>query len=130
MPLRPAHIVPSAIALALVASLGACGGWPEAGTGGLAERTPYANASYEKASETLDRLTIDGGDRYAAADMVEARLLLNRARREQAGGLVDAANMDLERFKAAVDRIELRLGARRGPTPLQGPVPQNQALQD
>lgn len=129
MPLRPAHILPSALALALVASLGACGGWPEAGTGGLAERAAYANASHEKASETLDRLTIEGGDRYAAADMVEARLLLNRARREQAGGLVDAANMDLERFKAAVDRIELRLGARRGPTPLQAPLQQTQVQQ-
>ena len=121
MPVRPAHILPTAIALALAASLGACG-WPEAGTGGLAERSAHANAAYEKAAETLDRLTVEGGDRYAAADMVEARLLLTRARREQAGGLVDAANMDLERFKAAVDRIELRLGARRGPTPLQ-PTP-------
>ena len=126
MPVRPAHILPTAIALALAASLGACG-WPEAGTGGLAERSAHANAAYEKATETLDRLTVEGGDRYAAADMVEARLLLTRARREQAGGLVEAAAMDLGRFNATVDRIELRIGARRGPTPLQAPASQSQA---
>ena len=125
MPLRPAHILPAAIGLALVASLGACNAWPEAGTGGLAERAVQANEAFEKASETLDRLTVEGGDRYAAADMVEARLLLTRARREQAGGLVDAATMDLERFKAMAERIELRLGARRGPTPLQTQAHQN-----
>ena len=126
MPLRPAHILPMAVALSLVASLGACGSpWPQPGTGGLAERSAYANESYEKAAETIDRLTLEGGDRYAASDMVEARLLLTRARREQAGGLVDAATMDLERLKATTDRIELRLGARRGPTPLQPPSSQS-----
>ena len=130
MMLRPAHILPAAIALALVATLGACGSpWPQAGTGGLAERSAMANESYEKAAETLDRLTVEGADRYAAADMVEARLLLTRARREQAGGLVEAATMDLGRFNATVDRIELRLGARRGPTPLQAPASQSQAHQ-
>lgn len=120
MPLRPAHIVPASVVLALAVLLGACGGpWPEAGTGGLAERHVVSDAAFDQASETLDRLTAEGGERYAAADMVEARLLLTRARREKAGGLAEAAAMDLERFKATVERIEIRLGARRGPTPLQ-----------
>jgi hypothetical protein len=124
MPLRPAHVLPLSIALALAASLGACG-WPEPGGGGLAERQASPDARYDRAHETLDRLTAEGGDRYAAADMIEARLLLNRARREQVGGLGEAANLDLERFKSTIDRIEIRLGARRGPTPLQPPVQQN-----
>ncbi len=118
--LLPRHIVPAALALAMASTVGACGAaWPEAGTGGLAERQAVGGATFDQAGETLDRLTAEGGDRYAAADMVEARLLLTRARREQAGGLIDAATMDLERFKATVDKIELRLAARRGPTPLQ-----------
>ena len=118
--LLPRHIVPAALALAMAFTVGACDApWPEAGTGGLAERHSQGGVTFDGAGETLDRLTGEGGDRYAAADMVEARLLLNRARREKAGGLGDAATMDIERFKATVERIEIRLGARRGPTPLQ-----------
>ena len=98
------------LALGLALSAAACE-WPQAGTGGLAERQPAQTPAIEQAGVTLDRLSAAGGDRYAAADMVDARMLLTRARREYAGGLMTAADTDLARLKVTIERIETRLGA-------------------
>lgn len=95
-------------AFALTAS--ACD-WPQAGTGGLAERQGAPTPAIEQANTTLDRLSAAGGDRYAAADMVEARTLLTRARRQYAGGLTTGADADMARLNVAIERIETRLSA-------------------
>ena len=97
-----------AFGLALAAS--ACD-WPQAGTGGLAERQRAPTPAIEQASTALDRLSAAGGDRYAAADMVDARTLLTRARRQYAGGLMIAADADMARLNVAIERIETRLNA-------------------
>ncbi|MFO1161054.1 MAG: hypothetical protein U1E60_19590 [Reyranellaceae bacterium] len=100
----------SAVALALATT--ACG-WPEVGTGGMAERQGESTPPLDEASVTLDRLTVAGADRYAAADTMEARLLLMRARREHAGGLASEASNDLARLNAMLERIEMKLGGQR-----------------
>lgn len=97
-----------AFGLALAAS--ACD-WPQAGTGGLAERQSAPTPATEQANNTLDRLSAAGGDRYAAADMVEARTLLTRARRQYAGGLTTGADADMARLNVTIERIETRLSA-------------------
>jgi hypothetical protein len=97
-----------ALGLALTAS--ACD-WPQAGTGGLAERQRAPTPAIEQASSALDRLSAAGGDRYAAADMVDARTLLTRARRQYAGGLTIAADADMARLNVTIERIETRLNA-------------------
>ena len=101
--------------LALMLTAAACS-WPEPGTGGAAERDPVSTPSLDAASASIDRLSVAGGEKYAAADMVEARLLLVRAKREQAGGLPSEASSDLARLQATIERIEMRLG--RPPTSL------------
>ena len=98
------------LAFGLALSASACD-WPQAGTGGLAERQPALTPAIEQASTALDRLSAAGGDRYAAADMVDARTLLTRARREYAGGLTTAADADMARLNVAIERIESRLNA-------------------
>lgn len=90
-------------------SVTACG-WPSEGTGGLAERGK-AEPAFAEAIATLDSLEARGADRFAAGDLAEARLILTRARREQAGGLSAAAEQDMVRLKASFERIETRLGA-------------------
>ena len=85
--------------------------WPQAGTGGLAERQRAPTPAIEHASTTLDRLSAAGGDRYAAADMFDARTLLTRARRQYAGGLTIAADADMARLNVTIERIETRLSA-------------------
>ncbi len=97
-----------AFGLALAAS--ACD-WPQAGTGGLAERQRAPTPAIEQASTTLDRLSAAGGDRYAAADMFDARTLLTRARRQYAGGLTTGADADMARLNVTIERIETRLSA-------------------
>jgi hypothetical protein len=109
-------------ALALATGVTGCATpWPEGGSGGLAERDSASTPSLDAASASLDRLSVAGGEKYAAADMVEARLLLVRAKREQAGGLPSEASSDLARLQATIERIEMRLG--RPPTQL-APEPQ------
>ena len=101
------------LSLGLTLSATACA-WPQAGSGGLAERQRAQTPAIEQASATLDRLAAAGGDRFAAADMVDARLILTRARREYAGGMTVAADANMTRLGTAIDRIESRLSA---PTP-------------
>ncbi|MFO1081039.1 MAG: hypothetical protein U1E23_10485 [Reyranellaceae bacterium] len=108
------------IAFALSTGVAGCG-WPESGAGGLAERDSVSTPSIDAASASLDRLSVAGGEKYAAADMVEARLLLVRAKREQVGGLPSAASSDLARLQATIERIEIRLS--RPPAPIS-PEPQ------
>jgi hypothetical protein len=103
-------------AFALVLSVAACG-WPSEGAGGLAERGQPATPAIEEAAETLERLASRGADRFAAGDLAEARLILARASREQAGGLTVAAEQNMVRLKASFERIERRLNAAP-PTPL------------
>lgn len=98
------------LALGLALSATACE-WPQAGTGGLAERQRAQTPAIEQAGATLDRLSAAGGDRYAAADMVDARMLLTRARREYTGGLLAAADTNLARLNVTIERIETRLNA-------------------
>lgn len=105
-----------ALGIALTAS--ACD-WPQAGTGGLAERQPAPTPAIEQANNTLERLSVAGGDRYAAADMFEARTLLTRARRQYAGGLTTGADADMARLNVAIGRIETRLS---GPPPVAAAV--------
>lgn len=95
-------------ALALVLAAAACE-WPSAGAGGMAERGRPASPAVEQAVATLDRLKAQGADRFAAADLVEARLLLNRVEREYAGGLKAAAESDLIRLNMTFEKIEQRL---------------------
>lgn len=110
------RLAPSLAVLALALSVAACG-WPSEGAGGLAERGQPATPAIEEASATLEKLESRGADRFAAADLAEARLILARASREQAGGLTVAAEQDMVRLKASLERIEMRLAAAP-PTPL------------
>ena len=98
------------LALGLALSATACE-WPQAGTGGLAERQRAQTPAIEQAGAALDRLSAAGGDRYAAADIMEARMLLTRVRREYVGGLTTAADADMARLNVAIERIETRLNA-------------------
>lgn len=103
-------------ALALALSVAACS-WPSEGAGGLAERDLPATPAIEEAAATLEKLEARGADRFAAGDLAEARLILARASREQAGGLSVAAEQNLVRLRASFERIERRLDAAP-PTPL------------
>ena len=85
--------------------------WPATGTGGLAERGRPADPALEQASATIERMKQSGAEKYAAADLVDARLLLTRAERESAGGLQAAAEGDLVRLNVLFERIEQRLAA-------------------
>lgn len=108
--MNAAEFLPRFAALALALSAAACE-WPSAGAGGMAERGRPVTPAIEQAVATLDRLKSEGADKYAAADLVEARLLLNRVEREYAGGLKAAAESDLIRLNMTFEKIEQRLAA-------------------
>lgn len=97
-------------AAALALTVGACG-WPSSGTGGMAERGRPATPAVEQASATIERMKQSGAEKYAPADLIEARLVLTRAERELAGGLSVAAESDLVRLNVILERIDQRLAA-------------------
>jgi hypothetical protein len=98
------------LAVGAVLSTSACD-WPVEGAGGLAERQNSSIPAVEEAHARLDRLSEAGGEKYAAADMVEARVLLARVQRQYVGGLTTAADSDMTRLNATLDQIDERLKA-------------------
>ena len=108
--MKPVSAVCRALAIGIALSAAACD-WPSAGTGGLAERQNLSIPAVSAANARLDELSEAGGNKYAAADMVEARILLARIQRQYAGGLTTAADSDMTRLNASIDRIDRRLKA-------------------
>lgn len=105
--------------LAACLALGGCEAstftpWPDAGTGGLAERRPSTDARIDNLSDQLVSLIARNARYYAAADTADAERLLIQLRRESEGGFGEDAEIDIARFRQKLALIERQL-PRRSP---------------
>ncbi len=90
-----------------------CTKWPPEGAGGMAELEVVDHPRLSELTNTLDDMTLRGADTYAASDMVEARTLIIRARRELVGDLLADAELDMDRAQAALRTVAMRLATSR-----------------
>ncbi|MCZ8183943.1 MAG: hypothetical protein O9322_13295 [Beijerinckiaceae bacterium] len=102
--------MPRLAILVLVASLaGGCATWPEAGTGGFAERRAVEDPGLQGLTTRYESLRHRGAERWAAGLADEARLLLIRAQRNHQAGLIDDLADDRLRLARVLDAIEPHL---------------------
>ena len=97
----------------LACLLAGCATWPEAGTGGYAERRPVADADLNALASRYEHLRQNGADRWAAGLSDETRVLFIRAQRNHAAGLLDDFAEDRWRIAHLLDAIELHLRNRK-----------------
>ena len=105
-----------AVSALVVATVGleACTAWPGPATGGYAERRPTQWAALLSVQQRHDAAVRAGAQRFAAGRIVELRLLITRAQRENEGGLLADADVTLERADRLMSLIERDLGLARG----------------
>lgn len=99
------HLATILLPLALAGCMTA---WPQAGTGGMAERGAVVSQPIAAHKGALDRLYGAGGRSLAAAEVELSEVLLIKAQRLEAAGLCEDANVALAEM-----RVELRRGEGR-----------------
>lgn len=98
-----------------LAGLGGCVPWPGYATGGLAERHPTESPEIVLLESRYEALAEAGAMQSSAARMTETNLMLMRARREFAAGLVEDAQhsaMQVDAMLAVMER-DIRPGRPR-----------------
>jgi hypothetical protein len=101
------------VAIATLVGLSGCTPWPMEASGGLAERHPAHWGPVLQLDDRYQRLFDDGAVSWAPARMMEARILLARARREHTGDLVDDAQATLRLADGVLVTLE-HDAAKRG----------------
>lgn len=124
--LRRAGSSPAAAALAIVilcSTVSGCALWPGYGGGGWAERHPVDCPEVLPLMERLDALDRRGASAFHKGRMVDADLMIVRARRELAGGLKKDAQFSMYQADLILTAIEndmARSSARSGKKPKRG----------
>ncbi len=106
---RGNSVIPTVLALSaflMLAGLGGCTPWPDYATGGLAERHATDSAAIVLLENRYETLVTAGGLRLAAGRMTDASLLLVRARREHAAGLLEDAERSTWQVESMLASIE------------------------
>jgi hypothetical protein len=97
--------------LSVAIVLSACTQWPSEGTGGLAERSPVQHPRVHDLGGRYVKAVRNGAKSFAAAETVEAELLLTRVSREYSAGLESSAEGDAAALEELLSRIEGRIRA-------------------
>jgi hypothetical protein len=109
------------VALAAPLGLAACTPWPMEASGGLAERHPTHWGAVLQMDDRYQRLFHRGAVSWAPARMMEARILLARARREHVGELTEDAEATLRLVDGVLVTLEHDLAKQSGAQPRQRP---------
>lgn len=88
------------------AGLIGCTPWPMEATGGLAERHPAHWGSALQMDDRYQRLFDDGVVSWAPSRMMDARIMLARARREYTGDLFEDAQASLRLADGILTTLE------------------------
>lgn len=96
------------LVIAGCAMLAGCG-WPPAGLGGFAEHRLIEEPGILAYDQRIGALKERGAEHYAAAELLEAELLLNRVKRESRGGLLEDAHRNAGRLHIRLSAMEARL---------------------
>jgi hypothetical protein len=107
------------VALATLVGLTGCTPWPMEASGGLAERHPTHWGAALQMDDRYQRLFNEGAVGWAPARMMDARILLARARREHTGDLTDDAEATLRLADGVLVTLEHDLAKRSRPLPRQ-----------
>jgi hypothetical protein len=102
------------LAIACVAMIGlsGCTPWPMEASGGLAERHPTHWGAALQMDDRYQHLFNNGAVSWAPARMMDARILLGRARREHTGELIDDARATLMLVDGILVSLEHDLAKR------------------
>jgi hypothetical protein len=103
------------VALAAVTMLTACTPWPMQATGGLAERHALEWGAALQMDDRYQRLFHGGAVSWAPSRMMDARILLARARREHTGDLIDDAEASLRLADGILTTLEHDMAKRSQP---------------
>lgn len=103
------------VAISVAAGLTACTPWPMEATGGLAERHPAHWGAALQMDDRYQRLFEDGVVGWAPSRMMDARILLARARREHTGELFEDAQASLRLADGILTTLEHDQAKRRRP---------------
>ncbi len=98
------------IAFAAVSGLQGCVSWPKEARGGLAERERATDPVLLALRKAFRRLINEGALKTHPAPMLEAQLLVIRAHREHAGGLLQDYRETADAAWAVMARIDPSLG--------------------
>jgi hypothetical protein len=104
-----------AAAIAAVGCLCGCTPWPMEASGGLAERHPTHWGAVLQMDDRYQRLFENGAVSWAPARMMEARILLARARREHIGELQADAEATLRLVDGVLVTLESDSAQRSRP---------------
>jgi hypothetical protein len=104
-----------AVAFAALSALTGCTPWPMEATGGLAERHPLHWGAALQMDDRYQRLFHGGAVSWAPSRMMDARLLLARARREHTGDLIEDAEATLRLADGVLTTLEHDLAKRSQP---------------
>jgi hypothetical protein len=97
--------------ISLSVMLGGCM-WPPAGLGGFAEHRVIEDFRLQAFDRRIGSAKQRGAETYAALDLYEAELLLNRIKRELTGGLIEDAHQNMGRLSVRLQTIERLLATR------------------
>ncbi len=103
------------VVIATLVGLSGCTPWPMEASGGLAERHPTNWGAALQLDDRYQRLFNEGAVSWAPARMMEARILLARARREHTGELFDDAEATLRLAHGILTSLEHDTAKRAHP---------------
>jgi hypothetical protein len=103
------------VACAAALMLSGCTPWPMQATGGLAERHALDWGAALQMDDRYQRLFHAGVVSWAPSRMMDARILLARARREHTGDLIDDAEASLRLADGILTTLEHDLAKRSQP---------------
>ena len=102
------------VVIATFVVLSGCTPWPMEASGGLAERHPTHWGAVLQLDDRYQRLFHNGAVSWAPARMMEARILLARARREHTGELNEDAEATLRLADGILVTLEHDMDKRSG----------------
>jgi hypothetical protein len=107
------------VAIATLVGVSGCTPWPMEASGGLAERHPTHWGAVLQLDDRYQRLFNSGAVSWAPARMMEARILLARARREHTAELTDDADATLRLADGVLVTLEHDLAKQSRTQPRQ-----------